>query len=261
MTRAYRTPLLGVLAAIAVTTAMDAAGLSAFSALPLFPLLLLFAYMERLSRRDVGFTAGDGRSYLVAAACPVVVLGTLALLAALAGAVDTSQTDWGKALRNLALISVSTFLVAILTEEGFFRGWLFASLDRAGAGEARTLLWSSVAFALWHVSAVLLPTEFAPAPAQIPVYLVNAATIGLVWGWMRRTSGSVLVSSLSHGLWNGGAYVLFGFGARTGALGIRNTALFGPEVGVLGLALNVALAALLWKRSKTARLSASARAD
>jgi hypothetical protein len=69
------------------------------------------------------------------------------------------------------------------------------------------------------------------------------------------------VSSLSHGLWNGGAYVLFGFGTRTGALGIRNTTLFGPEVGVLGLALNVALAALLWRRSKTARLSASARAD
>jgi membrane protease YdiL (CAAX protease family) len=258
VTRSLRTPLLGVLAAIAVTTAMDAAGLSAFSALALFPLLLLFAFLERFSRRDMGFTPGDGRSYLVAAAYPVAVLGALAVLAALAGAVDTSQADWGRALRNLAVVSVSTFLVAIVTEEGFFRGWLFASLDRAGAGEARILLWSSVAFSLWHVSAVLLPTDFAPAPAQVPVYLVNAAVIGVVWGLMRRASGSVLVSSLSHGLWNGGAYVLFGFGKKAGTLGIRDTALFGPEVGVLGLALNVALAALLWRRWKSARAIAAA---
>ncbi|MGO9210031.1 MAG: hypothetical protein ACLPXM_00545 [Terriglobales bacterium] len=39
---ALRGPILGVLAAIAVTTAMDANGLSAFSALPLFPLMALF---------------------------------------------------------------------------------------------------------------------------------------------------------------------------------------------------------------------------
>jgi hypothetical protein len=43
------------------------------------------------------------------------------------------------------------------------------------------------------------------------------------------------------------AYVFFGFGTRAGALGIQNTALYGPEVGVLGLALNLVFVAILWR--------------
>ena len=42
--------ILGLAVAIAVTATMDATGLTAFSALPLFPLALLFAWRERLSR-------------------------------------------------------------------------------------------------------------------------------------------------------------------------------------------------------------------
>ncbi|MCP3958113.1 MAG: hypothetical protein GY719_09695 [bacterium] len=42
------------------------------------------------------------------------------------------------------------------------------------------------------------------------------------------------------------AYELFAFGTKTGALGIENTAVYGPEVGIVGLALNLAFATLLW---------------
>lgn len=48
--------------------------------------------------------------------------------------------------------------------------------------------------------------------------------------------------------WNGLAYVLFGIGTRAGALGIKNTGLFGAEVGVLGLVFNAAFLAALWTR-------------
>ena len=68
----------------------------------------------------------------------------------------------------------------------------------------------------------------------------------MIWGLLRWISGSVVVTSVSHGLWNGGAYVLFGFGSNTGALGVKNTAIFGPEVGVLGLVLNLVFAVGLW---------------
>jgi hypothetical protein len=51
-------------------------------------------------------------------------------------------------------------------------------------------------------------------------------------------SGSIVVSSVSHGVWNGITYTLFGYGTRRGALGVSNTALYGPEVGLLGLGLN-----------------------
>jgi CAAX protease family protein len=245
-------PILGVLIAIAITTAMDANGLSAFSALPLFPLMGIFWYLERLSRRSAGFVWGRWQHYGVAALYPVLVLGAITLLAAAARAVDLSQTDWAKAGLNLALVTISTFMVAILTEEGFFRGWLWASLARWGETPNRILIWTSLAFALWHVSAVVLHTGFDVPAAQIPVFVANAAVLGAIWGVLRWESGSVIVASLSHGVWNGMAYVLFGYGTKVGALGVKNTAVFGPEVGVLGLGANIAFLVALWwwKRSK-----------
>jgi uncharacterized protein len=238
--------LVGVLLAIAVTTAMDASGLLSFSALPLAALLGIFWYLEKLPRRSVGFVWGRWCHYALALAYPLIVVGAIALIATAAGALDVSHTDWRKAGLNLALLTVSTFLVAILTEEGFFRGWLWASLERAGQSPGRVLLWTSLAFSLWHLSAVTLPTGYKPPAAQVPVFMVNAAVIGVIWGLIRHISGSVIVSSLSHGVWNGLVYVLFGFGTKVGALGIVNTALYGPEIGILGLALNVAFAAVLW---------------
>jgi len=113
------------------------------------------------------------------------------------------------------------------------------------------LLWSSVAFVLWHVSAVTLDTGFdLPAP-QIPIYLLNGLFIGLIWGMMRLVSGSVVVASLSHGVWNGLTYALFAFGTKVGALGVQETSIYGPEVGFVGLVLNAAFAAWLWRRVKS----------
>ena len=132
----------------------------------------------------------------------------------------------------------------MLTEEGFFRGWLWESLKE------RKLLVSSVAFMLWHISAVVLNTGFNPPMAQVPTFLANAAVLGFIWGRMRQASGSIVVSSLAHSVWNALAYRLFGFGAKVGLLGIHDTAVFGPEVGVAGLALNVAFALILWLSSR-----------
>ncbi len=249
MTPALKWPILGVLLAIVVTTTMDATGLSNFSALPLLPLMLLFWYVERLSRSSVGFTWGRWRHYWLAALYPVVVLSAIALVSAATGAVDLSHTNWKKAAINFALVSISTFLVVIVTEEGFFRGWLWASLQRAGKPETSVLIWSSIAFSAWHFSAVTLHTGFDLPQWQIPLFMVNAAVLGLIWGLLRWISGSVIVPSLSHSLWNGMDYVFFGFGTRVGALGIAKTAIYGPEVGVLGLALNITFAAALWRWS------------
>jgi membrane protease YdiL (CAAX protease family) len=244
--RAQRIPILGVLIALAITTTMDAIGLSDFSALPLLPLMLLFWWFERLPRRSVGFTWGRPRHYALAVLHPTVVLGLLTLISAAAGAIDLSQTNWTKAWLNVALVSVSTIIVAIGTEEGFFRGWLWASLQRSGVTSGQVLIWSSLAFSLWHVSAVTLETGFDLPGPQIPVFLVNAAVMGAIWGLWRQLSGSVIVASVSHGLWNGLAYVLFGVETRTGALGITDTAVYGPEAGIVGLGLNVLFLAVLW---------------
>src|SRR4030095_856461 len=144
-------PIIGV-GAITVTTSMDATGLSNFSALALLPLLFLFWRLSHLSRTEVGFKVGRPNDYGTAVLFPVAVMGAIALIAWPAGAVDLTKTNWSKTAANLALVTVSTFLAAIGTEEGFFRGWLWGSLEKAGMKTGRVLIWSSIAFALWHIS-------------------------------------------------------------------------------------------------------------
>jgi len=247
MSTALKQALLGAILAIAITTTMDAMGLLSFSALPLCLLLAIFWYVGRFSRREVGFVWGEWRHYALASLHPIAVIGLIVVIAAAAGVIDPSHTDWRKAWLNFLLVSLSTVLVAVVTEEGFFRGWLWASLERAGVGPRAVVLYTSIVFSLWHLSAVVFDTGFNPPPAQIPVFMINAAVMGVIWALLRGISGSVLVSSLAHGIWNGAAYVFFGFGSHSGALGIENTAFYGPEVGLLGLGLNVLFAVALWR--------------
>ena len=116
----------------------------------------------------------------------------------------------------------------------------------------QTLLVTTLCFVVWHISAVTSGTDYGLPWHQVPVYLINASLLGLIWGVMRQISGSVLVPSVSHAVWNGLAYELFGFGEKTGALGISNTALLGPEVGYLGIVLNGLFLLWLWKGNSEA---------
>ncbi len=245
--RASLTPaVLGVLVAIGITTTMDATGYTDFSALPLFPLALIFWAVQRFTRAEVGLTWGTLRGYGLALLYPGLVLGTAALTAFLLGVVDVSGADWGKLRFNLLMMSSMGTLMVLLTEEGFFRGWLWASLKRGGRSDAQVLVWSSILFMLWHVSAITLDTGFNVPLSQVPVFLANATLIGAIWGMLRLLSGSAIVASLSHAVWNPLAYSLFGFGEKTGALGIERTDIYGPEVGFLGLFLNLVFATGLW---------------
>jgi len=93
-----------------------------------------------------------------------------------------------------------------------------------------------------------LDTGFDLPAKEIPIYLINGTILGLIWGIMRMVSGSVLVPAVSHAVWNGIDYPLFGFGEKVGDLGITQTHLYGPEVGLLGIVLGVAFLTLLWRR-------------
>jgi membrane protease YdiL (CAAX protease family) len=240
--------VMGVLIAIAVTTTLDASHLSAISALPLCPIAAVLWRLDRFSREAVGMTWGRSAVYTWAVTYPVVVMALLAALAVAASDANVTAIDWSKGLRGAAVMGGATIVAALLTEEFFFRGWLWAALERCGLRERATLVASSAAFAAWHISAVVLPTGFDLPARQIPTFLASAFTLGLVWGLIRLRSGSIVASSVCHGIWNGLAYSFFGFGTKSGAFGIEHTAIFGPEVGVVGLALNLLAVALLWLR-------------
>ncbi len=217
-----------------------------FSALPLFPLAGLFWTLQRFSRRDLGLVWGNLQAYGLALAYPIFVLGLVAVVALMGGAIDTSGADWNKAFLNMALMSSTGVIMVLITEEGFFRGWLWAALKRAGQTDLQVLIWTSLAFTLWHISAISLDTGFDIPAAEIPIYLINATLIGAVWGMLRMASGSVVVPSVCHAVWNGIDYPLYGFGEKVGALGIEQTHIYGPEVGVLGVGLNLIFAAALY---------------
>ncbi len=224
---------------------MDATGYTAFSALPLFPLAALFWYLQKFSREEVGLVWGRTRFYLLATLLPLLALGGTSLIAFLTGAVDTAGVDWGKTALNIVLLSTTGVLMGLITEEGFFRGWLWAALQRAGQSDARVLVWTTASFVSLHLSAILLDTGFDVPLWQVPIYLLNATLLGLIWGAMRMASGSIVVPSVCHAIWNGLVYPLFGFGEKVGALGIQQTHWYGPEVGLIGVAVNLTAAAAL----------------
>lgn len=147
---------------------------------------------------------------------------------------------------HLIFLTLITALGAIVTEDGFFRGWLWASLQRAGVTERGLLVWTSVAFGMWRLPMALLSTDFHLPIAQAPFLVLNAGVIGLNWALMRQRSGSIVVASVSHGIWNGLVYTLFNDGPTLGLLGIHNIGVFGPETSPIGLAINLAFAAILW---------------
>jgi len=246
VTQTLRSAAFGVAVAITITTAMDATGYSMFSALPLFPLAGVFWYLQRLTRRDIGLVWGDLRTYVLALVYPMLVMGFIGVIAWMFGAIDTSNADWNKALLNMALMSSTGIIMVLITEEGFFRGWLWAALSRAGQSDKQVLVWTSAAFTLWHISAISLDTGFDIPAAEIPVYLLNATLIGAVFGMLRMASGSLVAPSICHAVWNGIDYPLYGFGENVGALGIEATHIYGPEVGVLGVGINLIFAAGVW---------------
>ncbi len=246
MNKAFVPAVVGLVIAIAITTAMDATGYSMFSALPLFPLAGLFWFLQKFSRQEIGLVWGNLQAYGLALAYPIVVLGFIAVVAMVFGAIDTSAADWNKTFLNIALMSSTGVIMVIITEEGFFRGWMWAALKRAGQTDLQVLIWTSLAFTLWHVSAISLDTGFDVPVAESPVYLINATLLGVVWGMLRMASGSVVVPSVCHAVWNGIDYPLYGFGEKVGALGIEQTHIYGPEVGVLGVGLNLVFAIALY---------------
>ena len=246
-------PALAFLASVVTNTILPGSG-----ALLLLPLLLIFWFLQRFSRREMGFVLGRPRHYSLGLLHPVLVISLMVMVAWMAGATNMENTDWSRVGLDFALMALTTILAALVTEDGFFRGWLWAALQRAGLSPSGVALWTGIAFGVWHLPYAILDAGYDPF-TELPLFIINASIIGFAWGLLRLISGSVIVPSVVHGIWNGAVYVLFNRGSEIGALGIQETAIFGPEAGLLGLALNVAytIGLWLWYRRAEARLDAA----
>ncbi len=197
----------------------------------------------RLRRGEFGWRWG-GRDHLVALTYPVLAMAPLVILALIFGRVAIDSTELPSAAGEFGLMIASTWVGVLITEDGFFRGALWGLGVRAGWTRRMVLVWTSLAFLAWHVAVPLIEEGFKLPAAQIPVYYANVLLLGLCWGLLRLVSGSLLVPVTAHAIWNGLAYVLFGYGTKNGLLGIEQVGIYGPERGVLGVGVN--LAVLIW---------------
>lgn len=197
----------------------------------------------RLGWRAVGFGAGRPRYAAVALLYPLVVLLPLVLTALISGNTAANPTAIGEAAKNTAVVFLATILGVVITEEGFFRGTLYGGLRELGMSPGRVVMWTTIAFASWHIYVPLVEKDFFLPAHQIPVYYTNVLLIGGLWGLARAISGSMLVPCVAHASWNALVYTGFGHGEEAGVFGIHNTFVFGAERGMLGILVN---ALALW---------------
>ncbi|MEM7084717.1 MAG: CPBP family intramembrane glutamic endopeptidase [Bacteroidota bacterium] len=250
-------PIIAFLLAVAISITMDFTGYTFLSAYPLLAITLIFWFIQRQTKKEMGLVFGRLKFYILALLYPLIVLSATALIAYLAGDLSIGEFDESAVTLNLIVGVTLGPLVVLLTEEGFFRGWLWGAFRKAGFSAEKALWVTSILFVIWHISAVTAESSYKLPFSQIPIYLINGLFIGLIWGTLRWASGSIIVASVCHAVWNTLAYMLFGFGENVGLLGVTNTALFGPEVGYLGILLNGLFFLWLWRITKNSRLRSS----
>lgn len=106
------------------------------------------------------------------------------------------------------------------------------------------LILTAIAFSLWHFPLFFMDTNFVWS--MLPFYLTGGVVGGLTFGLLRYISGSIIVSSFSHALWNTVVYILFGSGTAIGILGIKSFNVYHPESGLLGLVFGIIFMVILW---------------
>ena len=209
----------------------------------IFPIILILAYWTKMNGKELGLEFGSLRDYVWAILYPVSICSVIIVIALATGNINGIQYFDGTA-GKIAYLFLYTLILAFATEEGFFRGWLFGILERGKINPKWILLLTALAFASWHLPLFFLSSSFTLS--MLPIYITGGIIGGLTFGLLRYISGSIIVASFSHALWNTLVYILFGFGSTIGILGIKMTNIFSPESGLLGLAFGIVFLVILW---------------
>ncbi len=143
----------------------------------------------------------------------------------------------GVSALELVLIVLSsaclTFLASLITEELGFRGYLISRLKKGGTLKA--LIFSSLLFGLWHLPLSFI--LFGSGILRSLIYSFNIFLLGILFGYVFLESGSLIPSSLFHGVWNALEYALFGLGNFQELFIGKSRIIFDPEEGLVGSAV------------------------
>ena len=162
MSNSHSWPLIGSIGAIVISPLLVlTTGRGLFYNFWLAIMMIALWTVQRLTKRELGIAIGDPKSYAIALAYAVIIIGCVALGARAAQPVDLKDYSAATVFKRLSLNFLVTFVLALITEEGFFRGALWESCERAGFSPARTVIWTSLAFGLWHFAVPIIDPDFA----------------------------------------------------------------------------------------------------
>jgi len=218
---------------------------------------------------DAGPRWGRGRVHLAAWLVPpaVGIASTVLVLALGLGRFDLSMSamvdklppegrqlvadqvkHFGPLLPVLVMVQALFGAVLVNTipcfgEEFGWRGYLQMRLERFGM--VRSALLTGLIWGVWHVPIVAQGHNYPGEPVWGSLlFIVFCGVWGVILGWLRNASGSVLAPTIAHASINGPAVATMMFVSGSHVL-------VGGLIGVVGIALAVLFAAWL---SVTGRL-------
>lgn len=176
-------------------------------------LVVLFAYQADIDIAQLGFqNIGSGLLYGGVMAIGLNLFFAVALSIKATRSLFVDARVDGLTLRGLArrtLIDIP--LTTVLFEEVLFRGLIIAILQTQYE-DWWAIVGSSILFGLWHIMPAM---EFAktnkkasgfPLATILGTVLFTAAS-GLMFGWLRIASGSIIAPMLLHFASNSGSYL------------------------------------------------------
>jgi membrane protease YdiL (CAAX protease family) len=189
---------------------------------------------------------------------PLALMGPAAILGVSYGAtslVGLLRWDFeADIVLNLVLSIVINSLFAVLEEIGW-RGYLLPHLGIEGNISAALVV--GLLHGVWHLPLMLLTTAYNPAGNRlltVPVFLAVLTGAGVLYAYLRWTSGSLLPVVVAHGTFNA---VLGALGQGSTTADPAGVAYLTGETGIFTLAGVVALAIVLTRRGRRSANSAT----
>ena len=126
------------------------------------------------------------------------IIGCVALGAWAAQLIDLKDYSSSTVFRRLTLNFLVTFVLALVTEEGFFE----ARYGEAASGRdflrQKPSSGPVLLSALWHLAVPIIDPDFAQYLSKVPQYVIGSTVFGVAMGLPRLRSGSIIVASLCH---------------------------------------------------------------
>lgn len=199
---------LSVVGGVVLSTGADLGGLFFISGPILMAILLRSLGGD--GWQDAGLRLGSLAWYLFALLLFPVTVGLILGIGVITGTILFSGSLG--ALVGAAVTGLAPSLLFAMFEEWGWRGYLEPRLAKVGIPDLQRHLLVGMIWAVWHIPYILETPGYIALPLALYALLMVGGFLAMavVYGQLRKTSGTVWTSVLAHGLGNAIAQPLLG---------------------------------------------------